>query len=139
MAGAAARFRPVDFIVRWLFAFALLTAFYNPTGYSYVEWLLVPGSEYIAVKIFIGLTMLSVLWFMIAMCLRAMGSVSIRVAVVFFACAAWALHNLGLLPQSWLFLSVLGQAGFAGWLAVGLSYVPTRQQISGQVTSSDEH
>lgn len=138
MAGAAARFRLVDFTVRWLFTFALLTAIYNPTGYSYVDWLLVADSEYIPVKVFVGLSLLLLLWFIFAMALRAMKGWGIFLGWLFFGAAAWALESQGLLPRSLSFLFVLGQAGTAAWLAAGMSLVLLRQQVSGHVTAVDE-
>ena len=139
MAGAPPRFRIVDFLLRWMFTFALMLAIYNPTGYSYVEWLLTPDSEYVPLKIFVGMTMLSALWFLYAMAMRAMQTTGAVVGAVVLASAAWALDNLGLLPRSWMFLVVMGQAGLAAWLAAGLSLVFVRQQASGLLMSSDEH
>lgn len=138
MAGAAPRFRFIDFTVRWLFTFALMTAIYNPTGYSYVDWLLVPGSEYVPVKIFIGLSLLLLLWFIFAMAMRAMKSWGVFLGWLFFGSAAWAMDNQGLLPRSLPFLFVLGQAGLAAWLAAGMSLVLLRQHVSGHVTAVDE-
>jgi hypothetical protein len=138
MAGAAPRFRLIDFLVRWLFTFALLTAIYNPTGYSYVDWLLVPGSEYLPVKIFVGLTLALGVWFIYAMALRAMKSWGVLLGALFFGSAAWALENQGLLPRSLTFLFVLGQAGAAAWLAAGMSLVLVRQNVAGHVTAVDE-
>lgn len=138
MAGAAARFRLVDFTVRWLFIFALLTGIYNPTGYSYVAWLFVPDSEYVPVKIFIGLTLALLVWFIYSMAMRSMKFWGAALGVAFFTSAAWALDNQGLLPRSLPFLIVLGQAGIAAWLAAGLAVTPLRQYVSGHVTAVDE-
>lgn len=139
MAGATARFRFIDFFVRWLFIFSLSVAIYNPTGYSYVDWLLIPDSEYVPLKIFIGLSLASLLWFIHAMSLRVLSRRGFLVGAVMLTAAAWALDNLGLLPRSTMFLTVLMQAGFAAWHAVGLSLAFVRQQASGLVISSDEH
>jgi hypothetical protein len=139
MAGAAARFRPVDFIVRWLFVFALMTAIYNPTGYSFIDWLLVKDSDYLPLKVFVGATMVLVLWFVYAMVIRVMKNTGIRVGAVTLVMGAWALDNLGLMPRSATILIVLAQAGVAGWLAVGLSMVLVRAQVAGQIHSVDEH
>lgn len=135
---AAPRFRFIDFTVRWLFTFALLLAIYNPTGYSYVDWLLVPDSEYVPVKAFIGLSMALALWFIFAMALRTMKIRGMLLGALFFGSAAWALDSQGLLPRSLAFLFVLGQSGLAAWLAAGMSIVPLRQQVSGHVTAVDE-
>lgn len=139
MAGAAARYRVVDFLLRWLFIFGLMTAFYNPTGYSYVHWLQVPDSEYVPVKLFVGLSMLSLLWLINAMTLRVVHRRGVAVGVVVLTAAAWALDNLGLFPRSGMALMVFAQAALAAWHAFGLSLVFIRQQASGLVMSSDEH
>lgn len=135
---AASRFRFIDFAVRWSFTFALLVAIYNPTGYSYVDWLMVEESEYVAVKAFIGLSLILALWFVFAMALRSMKSRGMLLGALFFGSAAWALDSQGLLPRSLSFLFVLGQAGLAAWLAAGMSVVLLRQQVSGHVTAVDE-
>lgn len=138
MAGAAPRFRFVDFVLRWLFVFALLTAIYNPTGYCYVDWLLVADSEYVPVKAFIGLSLLLLLWFIFAMAMRSMKGWGVFLGWLFFGSLAWALDNQGLLPRSLNFLFVIGQAWLAAWLAAGLALTPLRQQVSGHVTAVDE-
>lgn len=138
MAGAAAPYRWVDFITRWLFVFALLLGVYNPTGYCYVAWLLVPDSEFVPVKIFIGLTVALLLWFIYGMAMRSMKRWGVILGVAFFASAAWALENQGLLPRSLPVWIVLIQAGVAAWLAAGLAVTPLRQYVSGHVTAVDE-
>lgn len=135
---AAPRFRFIDFAVRWLFTFALLVAIYNPTGYSYVDWLLAPDSEYVPVKAFIGLSLALLVWFILAMALRTMKGRGLLLGALFFGSAAWALDSQGLLPRSLSFLFVFGQAGVAAWLAAGMSIVLLRQQVSGHVTAVDE-
>lgn len=139
MAGAAARFRVVDYLVRWLFAFTVLTALYNPTGYCFVDWLRVENSEYLAVKAFVGATLLLLLWFIFAMTWRVMKGRGVFLGLLTFAMGVGALDNLGLRPGSFVAFFVLFQACLAAWLAVGLSIVLVRQNVAGLVTSSDEH
>ncbi len=138
MAGKAGGFGFADFVVRFLFIFALLTAIYNPTGYSYVDWLMVPDSPYLAVKVFVGLTLGLVLAFIMAMAHRALKGGGVALALLFFGSLAWALDSQGLLPRAPSVLVVLIQAGAAAGLAAGLSLVIVRQTASGQVTASDE-
>ncbi|MBV5335638.1 hypothetical protein JZU48_01055, partial [bacterium] len=139
MSGAASRFRFVDFFVRWLFTFVVIAAFYNPTGYSYVDWLLVADSEYAPVKMFIGLTLLLLLWFIYRMTMRAMKSLGVLLGWLVFGVSVWALDNLGVRPRTLSFFFVLCEACLAAWLAFGMSLVLLRQHVSGIVTSNDEH
>lgn len=138
MAGAAARFRIVDFVVRWLFSFSLIVAIYNPTGYSYVGWLLVEDSHYVPVKIFVGLTLGLLVWFLYAMAIRSMKRWGVWLGFLFFTSLTWALENRGWLPHNTDFLFVLVESAAAAWLAAGLSVTPLRQHISGHVHAVDE-
>lgn len=138
MAGAAARFRFVDFLIRWLFIFGLLVATYNPTGYSYVHWLLVADSEYIPVKIFVGLILALLLWFIWRMVMRTMRGLGAMLGVLFFSSLTWMLESQGLFPRSLPVIFVLLQAWVSAWFAVGLSIVLFRQHIAGHVTAVDE-
>ena len=45
------------FLLRWLFAFILLAATYNPTQWSYVRWTMTSGAENLSVAVLSGLVL----------------------------------------------------------------------------------
>ncbi|MGQ9370795.1 DUF6524 family protein [Azospirillum sp. ST 5-10] len=138
MAGAAQRFKLSDFVVRWLFLYALITATYNPSGYCYVDWLLSSDTSYLPVKIFIGISLLILYGFILAMVGRAMKGMGVFLAILFFSTLTWALDSQDLLPRTRFGLMLLVEAFLAATLAAGLSLVLVRQQVSGHVTATDE-
>lgn len=135
MAGGRARFRPSDYVIRFLFVYALIVATWNPTGYSYIDWALASDGAYIAVKVFVGLSLFLIYGFLADMARRALLRRGMLLAVLFFASAGWALWSQGLLPDRASPLALLVEAAVAATLAAGLSLVPLWQQASGQVTA----
>ena len=48
----------MSFIARWLGAFALLAATYNPTEYNYARWVTTYGGENLSIAVLVGLILL---------------------------------------------------------------------------------
>ncbi|WP_029007087.1 DUF6524 family protein [Azospirillum halopraeferens] len=138
MAAAAGRFKLSDFIIRWLFLFAMITATYNPTGYSYVDWLFAADTTYLAVKLFIGMTLIILYGFILGMAGRALKGMGVFLAILFFASLTWALESQDLLPGTRLGLMLLIQAFLAATLAAGLSLAILRQNVAGHTTYAEK-
>lgn len=139
MAGAAARFKWSDFMVRWLCVFALLEATYNPTGYHYVAWLTAPDSAYFPVKVFVGVVLLILFAFVSGMALRALTPIGVLCAIVFFAGLTWAGHSLGLRLPTTALAVLWVQVAVATALTGGMSMGLFRQALSGLITPSESH
>ena len=45
----------MGFILRWVFAFVLLAATFNPTEYNYVDWVRTYGGANLSVAVLVGL------------------------------------------------------------------------------------
>lgn len=133
MSQSSGPFRLGDFITRWLFAFALVSATYNPTGYSYVGWLFDLGAGYFPVKLFIGICLLITYLFAFSLSFRALGWSGFALAGTFFVTLIWALTALGILIPPVLLIIVV-EVILATILAIGISYAIFRQQVSGQAT-----
>lgn len=138
MAGGGGRFRWKDFAIRWLFSFSLLTATYNPTGYSYIGWLLQPDPIDLAVKIFVGVCLLILHLFILSMALRTLSLQGVAASIVFFSALSWAGYSLGVRLPTVSLLVLWVQAAIATTLAGGMSLALLRLHLSGQVTPSEE-
>lgn len=138
MAGGGGRFRWKDFVIRWLFSFGLLTATYNPTGFSYIGWLLEPSPIDLAVKVFVGVCLLILHLFIISMALRTLSLQGVFLSVLFFSLLSWAAYSLGARLPTLSLLILWVQAAVATTLAGGMSLALLRLHLSGQVTPSEE-
>lgn len=126
-------FRLGDFIIRWLFALALVSGTYNPTGYCYVAWLFDQDAGLFAVKLFIGICLLITYLFAFSLAFRALGWSGFALAAIFFVTLLWALAALGILLPALALIIVL-EVILATILTIGISYAIFRQQVSGQAT-----
>lgn len=133
MSQSSSPFRLGDFVTRWLFALALVSGTYNPTGYCYVDWLFDQGTGLFAVKLFIGICLLITYLFAFSLSFRALGWSGFALAATFFVTLIWALTALGVLIPPLVLILVL-EVILATILAIGISYAIFRQQVSGQAT-----
>jgi len=122
-------------LLRWLGAFALLSATFNPSPYNYVHWVSANFATQMPLAVLSGL-LLSVgyMIYMVAT-LRAIGAFGIALIAAIFGAALWVLidwHVLSLTSQSlntWLAILALSLI-----LGIGLSWSILRQRLSGQAT-----
>lgn len=138
MAGAAPRFRFRHFAERWLFVMALEFATYNPTGYSYIDWLYAEVSGLFPVKVFVGVCLFILYVFIVSMALRTLSWSGIIWSVAFFSALTWAGYSLGVRLPTVALTVMWIQVAFATTLAGGMSLALLRQHISGQITPSEE-
>lgn len=121
------------FLWRWLLALALVLGTFNPTSYSYFNWVF-GGSGDLPLKVLIGV----VLVIMFAVYVRAtwlsIGPVGLVLAVAFFGALIWVLVDYGILGSlSGTFLTWIGLVVIATIMAIGMSFSFFRRRISGQV------
>ncbi|GAB3092917.1 hypothetical protein G8770_05885 [Aestuariicella hydrocarbonica] len=123
-----------SFIVRWLFASALVFATYNPSGYSYVSVLLEKGTEFGPVLGLAGIVLIIAWVIYLRATFLALGWLGVILGTAFSACFVWLLIDLG-----WLSLDSPGAMEYVVLLvlsfilAVGMSWSHIRRRISGQV------
>ena len=125
-----------SFLWRYLFAFALVFLTYNPSGFSWVGWLL--SDIPLVYKAATGIVLL-IGWVMF---LRAtwnsLGTLGTSLAAGFFAVIIWlciewgffALDNTSVIQ--WVLLFVL-----TGVLAVGMSWSHVRRKLTGQYDTDE--
>lgn len=126
-----------SFVVRWLVALFLVLATYNPSGYSYVHWVLQLATDLWAFKILAGILLLVIYLLFWLATLRALGWPGIAIAAALSTAVTWALADLGALDALGPTLPMIALIVLANVLAIGVSWSHIRQRISGQVDSND--
>ena len=113
-------------ILRWLFAFALLAATYNPTEWNYVVWALENYREELPFAVLGGLVLLIGYIIYLRATLRSIGPFGMALVLALVGALLWVLYDLGLLTldnsdlNTWLGLLALSLV-----LGVGLSWFQT--------------
>jgi hypothetical protein len=125
-----------SFMLRFAFAFALVFLTYNPSDYSWVDWLF--SETAMVYKVAAGLV-LAIGWVMF---LRAtwnsLGALGTILAAAFFGVIIWLLIEWKLLSLTsgstiqWVILFII-----TGVLAVGMSWSHIRRKLSGQYDTDE--
>ncbi|MEX0371728.1 MAG: DUF6524 family protein [Tateyamaria sp.] len=128
----------MGFIARWIFAFGLLAATYNPTEYNYVSWVLGYGTENLSIAVLTGLLLLIGYIIYLRATLRSIGGLGMALVLAVVAALLWVLYDLGLLTldnnnlNTWLGLFALSLV-----LGIGLNWSHVRRRLSGQADMDD--
>ena len=126
-----------NFIIRLVFALALVFLTYNPSGYSFYQWAkealvndtisITPPLAMSAIVLLIGWTIY------IRATLRSLGAFGLALAFTFFGIIIWWLIDIG-----WLGLDNVSVFSYialfllSAVLATGMSWSHIRRRISGQ-------
>lgn len=125
--------------LRWLGAFILLAATFNPTEWNYVKWSIANGDSQLPLTLFLGLILLAGFLIYLLATLRAIGRFGMLFVAALFGSGIWVLY-------SWGFLS-LENASLNAWLGIfalslilglGLSWGHLQRRISGQTVVDDD-
>ena len=128
----------MGFILRWLFAFGLLAATYNPTRYNYVAWVQDTAGETLSIAVLAGLLLLVGYIIYLRATLRSIGGFGMGLVLAVVGAMLWVLYDLGLLTldnrnmNTWLGIVALSLV-----LGVGLSWSHVRRRLSGQADMDD--
>jgi hypothetical protein len=121
------------FLGRFATAFVLVVLTYNPTGYSYINWVTSNFPHLQPMQAILGLLLLAGWVFFLHATWRSLGMLGVCFAVLFFAAIVWLLHSWGWLnsPSSllitWLVLLVVSVV-----LTIGVCWGLIRARVSGQ-------
>jgi hypothetical protein len=125
------------FLWRWVLALAMVLGTFNPTSYSYFNWVM-DGEGMLPLKALAGVV-LAILFVVYARATwYSIGPVGLVLAVAFFSALIWVLADFGLLDLTggniltWIILVVV-----ATIMAIGMSFSLFRRRISGQVDVDD--
>ena len=136
---AKAEFSAGGFLIRWLVALALVMVTFNPTSWSYVNWLLTDWlADNLPIKALVGVVLLIVFVIFLRSTWRAIGPVGLVLAGLFFAALLWVLIFYGWLDptqanlMTWVILVIVATV-----LAIGMSWSHIRRRMSGQYDVDD--
>ena len=127
-----------SFIARWGFAAVLVLGTYNPSGYSYIGWLMTENVTFGPVLTIVGLVLLIAWIIYLRTTFLSMGWLGISLGAALFAAIIWLLVDIG-----WLNLGSTGIIAYLALLllsiilATGMSWSHIRRRLTGQVDVDD--
>ena len=128
----------MGFPIRWLLAFVLLTATYNPTQWNFVRWAMAHYTDMLSVTVLAGLVLLVGYIIYLRATLRSIGLFGMILVLSVAGTLIWVLFDQGFIDLSdptintWLAIVILSLV-----LAIGLSWSIVRRKISGQADVDD--
>jgi hypothetical protein len=127
-----------SFLVRFVGAFGLVAATWNPSGYSYGHWLTDSLPKPGPLVVLAGIVLLIGWVVYLRSTFRSLGALGLVLAAAFFATLIWLLIDLGWVSTSsisamaWLAIFAL-----AAVMATGMSWSHIRRRLSGQQDVDD--
>ncbi len=134
----ANEFTTGGFLARWLFAAALVFGTYNPSEYSYFNW--VRTEAFGPVMALAGVALLIAWIVFLRATMESMGVLGIVLGGALFGCVIWWLIDVGVLSVdstntlTWIILLVLSFI-----LAAGMSWSHIRRRLTGQIDVDEHH
>lgn len=125
------------FLWRWVLALVMVLGTFNPTEYSYFNWV-TKAEGMVSVKVLIGVVLLILFVIYLRATWYSIGPIGLALAAAFFGAVIWVAIDFGLLSlgqgtiMTWIVLVVL-----ATIMAIGMSFSLFRRRISGQVDVDD--
>jgi hypothetical protein len=134
----AKEFNAVSFLLRALFAVALVFGTYNPTDYSYVSWVFSGDAGFEPVTALVGIVLLIAWIIFLRATFLSMGWLGIILGAALFACLIWLLIDIGWLSlESTSAITWLALLLIALILATGMSWSHIRRRLTGQYDVDD--
>ena len=126
----------MGFLMRWLFAFVLVAATYNPTEYNFVRW--ATASDQLSITVLAGLVLLVGYIIYLRATLRSIGAFGMALILAVVGAILWVLYDFGLLDLQNQTLTVwIGIFALSLVLGIGLSWSIVRRKLSGQADVDD--
>ena len=128
----------MSFLLRWLVAFVLLSATYNPTQWNVIRWASANFDTQLPLVALISVLLTIGYIIYLRATLRSIGVFGMVLVLALVGTILWVLWDFGLLdlsdPQlaTWIGLFALSLV-----LGVGLSWSIIRRKLSGQVDMDD--
>ena len=128
----------MGFVIRWLCAFALLAATFNPTPVNYIDWVRRYGDSHLSIAVLAGLLLFIGYIVYLRATLRSIGGFGMLLVLAVIGSTLWVLHDLGVLRLDNSSLNVwLGLLALSFVLGIGLSWSHIRRALSGQADVDD--
>lgn len=131
----------MGFLLRWMFAFVLLAATFNPTRWNFLHWASENFSTELPVTVLLGLVLFVCYVIYLRATLRSIGAFGMALVFAVFGALVWVLYDQGILSFSNSDMNVwLGILALSLVLGIGLSWSFVRRALSGQfdVDETDE-
>jgi hypothetical protein len=126
------------FFLRWVFAFLLLAATFNPTKWNYVRWTMENYVEEMPLTVLFGLLLTIGYIIYLRATLRSIGGFGMFLVFSVLAALIWVLYDRGLLSLENTSLNVwIGIFSLSVVLGIGLSWSFVRRALSGQLDVDD--
>ncbi len=126
------------FFARLGFALVLVLLSYNPSGFSFVDWVMHSPDSPLVYKVTAGLLLIIGWVIFLRATKNSLGTTGTLLAVALFACLIWLLIYLGLFEANNLTaLTWVIEIALAGVLAIGMSWSHIRRRLSGQVDTDE--
>jgi hypothetical protein len=126
----------VGILVRMLAVLLLVTATYNPSGYSYWHWAFHADTNYWALKIFIGLLIIFGFVFCTYATWRSLRIMLGVPLILLMGASLWLLSDWGIVDLSDRLQRTLAlESALVMLLGTGVSFSLIRYRLSGQLDS----
>lgn len=123
---------------RWLIAFVLLAATYNPTDYNWLRWCMQNYTDQLPLIVLSGIILLIGYIIFMRATLRSIGPFGMALVLALVAALLWVLYDFGWLNLENQTLNLwLGLIALSLVLGIGLSWSHIRRSISGQADMDD--
>ena len=134
----ATEFTAGSYLGRWAFAVLLVFSTYNPSGYSYISWLLAEQTELGPIVAIVGLVLLIAWIIYLRATFLSMGWLGVTLGTALFASIIWLFVDLGWLSMdSTGIITYLALLLLSLILATGMSWSHIRRRLTGQFDVDD--
>jgi hypothetical protein len=125
-------------LLRWLFAFVLVAATFNPSQWNYVRWAGLNYADQLPLTILLGLILLVGYVIYLRATLRSIGPFGMVLVLALLSALIWTLYDYGVLAiDNTDMLVWLGILAMSLVLGIGLSWSFVRRALSGQLDVDD--
>lgn len=124
----------VGIAIRFLIALVLVFATYNPEGVSYIDWLTTKSDQPMALKVFVGLVLLTGWTIYLRATLHSLGGFGILLVIALLGTLLWLLISWEIIPHdSARAVIYMVEIVISALLAVGMVWSHIRRRMTGQV------
>jgi len=128
----------MGFMLRWVLAFGLLAATFNPTRWNFVRWARANWDVQMPLTVLLGLLLAIGYIIYLRATLRSIGVFGMGLVAALVGAMVWVLYDFGILRldnrdlNTWLGLFAISLV-----LGIGLSWSIVRRKLSGQADVDD--
>ncbi|MEL6682301.1 MAG: DUF6524 family protein [Pseudomonadota bacterium] len=128
----------MGFLIRWIFAFLLLAATYNPTEWNFIRWSVANFESNLSMTVLFGLILFVGYIIYLRATLRSIGVFGMLLILAVVGTLLWVLFDQGLINldnptvNTWIAIVALSIV-----LSIGLSWSIVRRRLTGQTDVDD--